>query len=251
MRIWTPAALSSEARPYSGAGWRVVEAQHKVATLPLTDTLADQALLEALIEETKPTVPDDCRQLDYLLATPFRYAPYPAGSRFRRAGRTPGVFYASEAPETAMAELAFHRLLFWLESPGLPWPAIIGEYSAFAVSVRDRALDLTAAPFTADEATWMHPTEYAPCQHLAAVARQAATGVIRYRSARCPRRGINLAVLLCRCFAETAPSQRQTWRLRLSESGVQAVCEAPRQRLEFDRAVFAADPRIASFDWRR
>jgi hypothetical protein len=229
----------------------VVEAQHRVATLPLTETLEDQALLETLVEETKPAIPEDCRHLDYLLSTPFRYGPYPTGSRFRRAGRTSGVFYASEAPETAMAELAFHRLLFWLESPGLRWPAIIGEYSAFAVAIRDRTIDLTAPSFAVEDAAWTDRTDYGPCQYLADAAREADIGVIRYRSVRCPRGGINLAVLACRAFAAPAPIQRQTWRLRLSPAGVQALCEAPRLRLEFARAVFAADPRIADLDWNR
>ena len=92
----------SERRRLSGACWRVVEAQHKVSTLKLVDTLAEQTLLEGLIEQTKPPVPPECRHLHYLLATPFRYgSPYPRGSRFRRAGLTPGVFYASETAATA------------------------------------------------------------------------------------------------------------------------------------------------------
>src|SRR5205085_3795769 len=122
--IWTPAALSSERRALSGTCWRVVEAQHKVSTLKLVDTLAEQALLEDLIESSKPPVPPECRHLHYLLATPFRYgAAYPNGSRFRRAGMTEGVFYAAEAVATAVAEMAFHRLLFFAESPATPWPA--------------------------------------------------------------------------------------------------------------------------------
>jgi hypothetical protein len=52
----------------------VVEAQHQVSTHKLVDSLSEQALLEELIEATKPTVPPECRHLDYLLFTPFRYA---------------------------------------------------------------------------------------------------------------------------------------------------------------------------------
>ncbi|HFD15188.1 MAG TPA: RES domain-containing protein, partial [Rhodospirillales bacterium] len=55
--IWTADALSSELRPWRGMGWRLVEAQHRVATLPLVDTLEEQELLERLIEETEPPVP--------------------------------------------------------------------------------------------------------------------------------------------------------------------------------------------------
>jgi hypothetical protein len=53
--------------------------------MKLTDNVAEQVLLESLIESTKPTIPPECSHLDFLLFTPFRYAPYPQGSRFRRA----------------------------------------------------------------------------------------------------------------------------------------------------------------------
>src|SRR5580704_18780825 len=112
--IWTRVALSSEFRHLEGTCWRLVEAQHRVSTLKLTNTLAEQALLEELIENTKPVIPTECRHLDFLMATPFRYgAAYPMGSRFRRAGRTLGIYYAAEHPSTAVAEMAFYRLLFF------------------------------------------------------------------------------------------------------------------------------------------
>src|SRR5262245_40551809 len=127
---WTPDALSSSARPLAGECWRVVEAQSRVSTMKLSDTLEEQEVLERLIDETKPAIPDECRHLDFLLFTPFRYSPYPFDSRFRRAGSTHGVFYSSEVPETAVAEISFHRLLFFLDSPATPWPANPGEYTA-------------------------------------------------------------------------------------------------------------------------
>ena len=100
-------ALSSSIRPADGRCWRFVEAQHYVSTAKLTDTETEQRRLETLIEETKPSIPAECRELNFLLATPFRYgAPYPSGSRFRRAGLTLGVFYASQREETAAAEMA-------------------------------------------------------------------------------------------------------------------------------------------------
>ena len=62
-----------------------------VSTMALVDTLEEQALLEQLLDDSKPSVPLECRGLHYLLFTPFRYgAPYPHGSRFRAAGGTPG-----------------------------------------------------------------------------------------------------------------------------------------------------------------
>ncbi len=221
--------------------------------MKLVDTLAEQQQLEATIEQTKPAVPPECRHLHYLLSTPFRYeTPYPQGSRFRRAGATPGVFYGSRTAATAVAEMTFHRLLFFTESPSTPWPGNAGEFTAFAVAIRTRsALDLTKAPFDAHRSRWTDCTEYSACQDLADHARAGGIDVLRYESVRDPAGGMNLAVLACRPFVSREPVHRQTWRVDLAPSGARAVCAFPEQRLEYDRAAFAADPRIAALNWDR
>jgi hypothetical protein len=251
-RTLTRAALSSERRRMSGVCWRVVEAQHRVSTMKLVDTLTEQTMLELLVDATKPPLPPDCRHLHYLLATPFRYgAPYPSGSRFRRAGLTPGVFYASKTSSTAVAEMSFHRLLFFADSPQTPWPADAGDLTAFSVRFRTSAgIDLTAPPFDADRARWAHPTDYSPCQALADTVREADVDVLRYASAR-DASGVNIALLACRAFASKNPVERQTWRLNLNAHGARVVCEFPELRLEFNRESFAADPRIAALRWER
>lgn len=217
-----------------------------MSTLKIVDSLEEQELIEALIEEAKPPVPPECRHLHYLLSTPFRYgSAYPEGSRFRRAGFTAGVFYAAERIGTAIAELAFHRLLFFAESPETPWPSNPAEHTAFAAEYgTGRAIDLTATPFASAAAAWMHPTDYGPCQAMADTARAAAVDAIRYTSVRDTGRGANLAILACRVFVRPAPVAFQTWRLRFHDGGVLAVCESPRTRLSFARADFN-DPRLA------
>lgn len=251
-RIWTRAALSSERRRLSGVCWRVVESQYRVSTMKLVDTLDEQSALESLVEATKPRLPPDCEHLHYLLATPFRYgAPYPSGSRFRRAGMTPGVFYASRTSSTAIAEMTFHRLLFFADSPQTPWPSNAGDLTAFSVRFRTSAgLDLTAPPFETDRGRWVHPTDYSACQALADTARDAGVELLRYNSAR-DAAGIDIAILVCRAFAGREPIERQTWRLNINAYGARAVCEFPEIRLEFTRAAFAADPRIAALRWER
>lgn len=220
--------------------------------MKIVDTLAEQGLLETLLERTKPPVPSECRDLHYLLATPFRYgAPYPSGSRFRRAGFTHGVFYGSTTPATAVAEVAFHRLLFFADSPETPWPSIAGEYTVFSVKFRTTAgLDLTLPPLSADRDRWTHLTDYAACQDLADRAREAGVDVLKYGSARAPS-GANLALLTCGAFASRQPQERQTWRIQLGAYGARALCDFPEARLEFDRRAFAADSRVARLEWER
>ncbi len=251
--ISTPAALSSELRRYRGKCWRVVEAQHRVSTAKLVDTLAEQKLIEDLLEESKPPVPPECRRLDYLLSTPFRYgSEYPKGSRFRRAGRTPGVYYAAEAPQTAIVELAFHRLLFYAESPDTPWPVNAAELSAFSATVATSAMiDLSAPPLVRQRALWIDPVDYEPCQKLAENFRDVGGEIIRYESVRAAHAGVNIAVLACKAFEDPAPLDRQTWRMQFASSGIRAICEFPNGGLELGRDAFMDDPRMAEFDWDR
>jgi hypothetical protein len=249
---WTPEELLSEAKPRSGVCWRVVEAQYVVSTAKITDTLAEQGIIESLIEETKPFVPDECRHLSYLLFTPFRYRPKSRGSRFRRADAGEGVFYASEGVETAVAEMAFYRLLFFAESPGSPWPPNPGEYTAFETHFQtDCALDLTNDPLGADRDDWTNLADYAACQDLADNAREAGVEVIRYQSVRDPDQRANIAILRCRVFAQPKETDRQTWRFHTDAAGVRAICEAPRQTIAFGQIAFADDPRMATFVWDR
>lgn len=250
--IWTPDALASSAISSNGRCWRVVEAQSKVSTMKLTDTLEEQMLIERLVEETKYPVPAECRHLGYLLFTPFRYKPYPTDSRFRRAGSIEGVFYAAEVVETAVAEAVFHRLLFYSESPNTPWPANPGEYTAFASEfATPRAADLSRPPLVAARASWTHRTDYTTCLNLVDAVRAAALEVIRYESVRDPHSRANLALLTCRVFTLTDVVDRQTWHFHFTNSGVRSIREAPSATIQFDRNVFAADPRIAAMKWDR
>jgi len=251
--ISTPDELSSNCRAAAGRCWRVVEAQNQISTAKLTDTAAEQHALERLIEQTKPPVPPECRHLDFLLATPFRYdPPYPHGSRFRKAGRTPGVFYGSEHPATAVAELCFHRLLFFAESPDTGWPSDAGEYTAFAADyAAARSIDLTLTPFVSRSAMWTHVTRYDECQTFAELARAADIEIIAYASVRDPSHRRNVAILACSAFAAAEPAARQTWRILLGQNGARALCEMPRVTVDFDRQAFSDDPRIAAMRWER
>lgn len=222
--------------------------------MKLVDTLAEQARLEELLEQSKPPVPAECSGLHYLLSTPFRYgAPYPRGSRFRRAGMTPGVFYASRTPATAVVEAAFHRLLFFADSPETPWPDNPGEFTAFSIRyVTAAGLDLTRPPLDRDRAAWMHPTAYEPCQALAEAARAGRIEVLRYASARdrSPD-AANVALLTCRAFAARAPEERQAWWIHVGPGGVRALCDFPEARMGLGRDAFASDPRVANMRWER
>lgn len=220
-----PTALLAEARAARGSGWRAVEAQHKNATLALVrGDLAGQAVLEDILDEAKPKLPDDAAGLHFLLATPFRYLPPPPhGSRFR--GRfDAAVFYGAEEIRTACAEAGYWRLRFWLDSAGLSGQAAAMPMTLFEFHYAARALiDLTAAPFKAKRKAWIRPDDYAATQALANRARSEGIDLIRAESVRDNPHGRCLAILTPEVFKAVAQpfrNHQQTWSLYLQPPGL-------------------------------
>ena len=247
---WIADALRSDRRTISTEFWRCVEAQHLVSTLQLVDTLHEQRLLEDILDETKPAAPPECRGLHYLYMTPFRYGLYPKGSRFRRAGRTPGVCYVAENSETAVIETAFHLLLFYAESPATPFPSRPSEHTAFDAPVKsDAAIDLAKRPFDEASALWTHPSDYEACQSLEESARAAGIDLICYASVRDPMKRANGAILDCRAFAAKAPCKTQTWRILFNDAGVHLICEFPKSMLELKPEIWRDAPELSSLRW--
>jgi len=249
---WTQDALRFSATRLNGKCWRVVEAQHHVSTTKITDTLAEQEILENLLEETKPPIPKECAHLNFLLLTPFRYsARNPIGSRFRRPNAALGVFYAAEHPFTAMAEAAFHRTLFYAESPATPWPTNPGEYMAFSCGFKSaRVTDIARKPYLGDKGLY-HLSDYSASQAFADTVRALGFEMIRYKSMRDPEGRSNLALLSCTVFTKSEPLDRMSWKLHLDAQGARALCESPRLSIQCDRAAFAADKRLKNFRWER
>jgi hypothetical protein len=92
-------------------------------TLQLVDTLKEQTSAgKTFWRRPSHPVPPECDGVHYLYTTPFRYGLYPNGSRFRRAGPTPGICCVSKEPKTAIIETAFHFLRFYADAPGTPFP---------------------------------------------------------------------------------------------------------------------------------
>lgn len=229
-----PAPTAQDFRHYAGTVWRLVEAQHRISTNRLAANAEDQALLEALVEEVKPSLPRAARGLHYLLATPFRYG-HSRASRFRRAGERPGVFYASEHIATSVAETAYWRLVFFSRSPGFSPPTSNSEHSAFSVEIAvNRLLDLTAAPLSDNAALWADPNDYGACQLFAGHARAIQSQAIRYASVRDPDQRANIALFDPVAFRSTEPQIEQTWHFRYEAGWITAFAAFPStERLTF------------------
>lgn len=214
---WTRRAVETEAAPTRVRLWRAVEAQHVVATMALVDSADEQALLEDILEETKPPSPADCADLHYLLQTPFRYLA-PVASRFRRAHEA-GVWYGAERRETCLAELGYWRWRFVADSDGIDRLAPVA-HTVFRAQARGTGIDLTRPPWLQTRVRWTAADDYSACHALAELARGAGIGILRYESVRDPQRSACAAVLDCTCFGGTSVIEQQSWFLTVTSSGV-------------------------------
>ncbi|WP_370459272.1 RES family NAD+ phosphorylase [Cupriavidus sp. SW-Y-13] len=215
---WTPPVVASERKPFALTLWRAVEAQHVVSTMPLVDTLEEQAVLEAVLDAGKPAIPPDARHLHYLMFTPFRYPPTAWGSRFR-GGPDPGVFYGAQTVRTACAELGYWRWSFLMDCPDLPRIDARAQ-TLFQVGVRTDGIALTAPPFDQASESWLAPNDYSACQALAQSARDARIGLILYTAVRDPEPGICGAVLTPKAFDPPQPLATTTWMLTVRRDRV-------------------------------
>src|SRR5579872_5060869 len=239
---WTPHAVASESKGCELTLWRAVEAQHVVATRALVDSLAEQEILESVLESSKPPVPDPCAGFDYLLYTPFRYPPPPRGSRFRSYD-DPGVWYGAETVRTSCAELGYWRWRFVRDSRGLTRLDGV-PHTVFQAVARGKAVDLRKRPFARDEGMWRNPDDYRACQALARAARTAEAQIIRYASVRDVEHGGCAAVLDCSAFAGTGGvRQRQSWFLTVDIQRASWVRSGARTATTYEFLFASSDGR--------
>jgi hypothetical protein len=217
-----------------------VEAQHQVSTRKLVATADEQALLESLIDSAKPPDPTQGR-LHYLLSTPFRYPPLRHGSRFGTRHER-GIWYGAESIRSAMAEVAYYRLLF-LEGTHADLGEVETQLTSFRVSVRtQQGIDLVAVPFAAHRARIASPVSYAETQTLGGAMRAAGIEAFRYPSAR-DEGGVNAGVFSWRAFGRRRPRDLRTWHCSASRDGVEMVERDffRRSAFRYPRSVFLVD----------
>ena len=209
----------------SGVLLRLVESQEQVATNHLVASLDRQAVLENLLETTKPRRRKGTEHLHYLLATPFRYPPLKHGSRFGTRSE-PSLFYGSLDIETVLAEAAYYRFVFWAGMATPPTGKLDTQHTLFGVAVQSHAgLRLQDPPFAQHRDALQHPSDYRASQALGAKMRAAGVEAFAFQSARVPDGGLNLALFTPLAFAKPAPDSQEPW-----------LCELTGERVKFHTA---------------
>ncbi len=210
--IWEACQGPKHIQPLRATVTRVVESQAQVATMVLVDTLDEQAVLEGLLEESKPPPPVDAARYHYLIMTPFRYPPLEYGSRFGSKDRS-GIYYGSLAMATALAECAYYRLLFWsgMQSPP-PNERLMSEHTSFVVNVHTaHGVALEQPPFAEHTREISDPQHYRASQLLGGAMRDAGVAAFTYVSARDPQGGLNIAIYTPKAIRSRKPLQERLW----------------------------------------
>jgi RES domain len=244
--IW--AACSGRATPVvlQGDICRLVESQEQVATNALVRTLAEQALLEDLIETCKPTLPQAASGSHYLLATPFRYPPLPWGSRFGRCFE-PSLFYAARTTDTVLAESAYYRFVFWSGMATPPPAPLNTRHTLFSVAIGTRrGLQLQHPPFEAYAAALLDCRQYGATQALGSAMRDAGIEAFEYRSARDPRQGLNVALFTPDALAAAKPDILDEWLCQTTAERVSYYSRPGGGICEFPLETFLVDGQLPS-----
>ena len=242
MDIWAACRAAAVPEPLAGELIRVVESQEQVATNALVDSLAEQALLEQLLEASKPPSAPGTEGLHYLLATPFRYPPLRHGSRFGTRFES-SLFYGALGLGAALAETAYYRCVFWagMAAPP-PGGRLTTEHTLFGARyAAARGLRLQAPPFDRFEAELTDPASYAATQVLGWELRAAGIQGFEYRSARDPEGGINIALFHPAALAGPAPAWQQPWLCDTRAEGVAFYSKEHGTAWQFSRSLFEVE----------
>lgn len=209
----------------SGELLRLVESQEQVATNQLVSSLDRQAVLEDMLDATKPRRRPGTERLNYLLATPFRYPPLKHGSRFGTR-HAPSLFYGALKTDTVLAEAAYYRFLFWYGMVTPPAGKLDTQHTLFGAEYRtDKGLQLQAPPFATHQEILRSPSDYGACQALGTRMRAAGIEAFEYVSARAPDGGINVALYTPQALKGSKPVFQEAW-----------LCELTGERVSFHTA---------------
>lgn len=222
----------------SGTVLRLVESQEQVATNQLVGSLDRQALLEEMLEATKPRLRKGTESLHYLLATPFRYPPLKHGSRFGTRSE-PSLFYGSLETRTVLAEAAFYRFVFWYGMARPPAGKLDTQHTLFGAAYRTgNGLRLQEPPFAEHRAALASPSDCRASQALGTAMRTAGIEAFEFVSARDPQAGINVALFSPKAFAKKEPVSQEAWLCELTGERVRFRAARGRDLHDFPLALF-------------
>lgn len=213
LNVWLKCEGTKYISPLSAQAFRLVDTQDILATRKLVDSLEEQALLETMLDESKPPIVNKNLELHKLLFTPFRYPPLKHGSRFGKYTEY-SIWYGSLKIITAMAEKAYYRFHFLnhIETEVIDYTSM--HLTSFGAQVKtNKGIHLTNPPFSTYSTAISSPSSYEISQFLGTEMRNAKVEAFEYISARDPNNGINIGLFTPKVFSNKKPESKsfQSW----------------------------------------
>ncbi len=219
---------------------RMVEDQEQVATWTLVGSLADQQILEEMLDASKPPLPASARGLHYLLATPFRYPPLRHGSRFGRR-HEPGIFYGARSERALLHEFAYYRFVFWTGMVTPPDRPLLSRHTAFSATYSVLGHRLQSAPFARYRERLRDPADCRESQALGRAMRDTGVQGFEYPSARDPRGGLNVGLFTPAGLISRKPRNLSGWLCETRGDHVVVSRADTRKTWTFERRLFELD----------
>lgn len=217
--IWASCNGVQHIQQIEGRLYRLAESQEQIATRRYVDSLQEQAVLEELLESSKP-VYNDYSYLDYLLRSPFRYPPLEHGSRFGRSHEM-SLFYGAESISTTLAEVAYYRFLFFQNISSHPKSLLPSEHTIFYVNYStELGVRLQNAPFNQYSRLLRDPADYSKTQQLGSDMRNAGVLGFQYESARDAERGICIGLFSPEPIESLKPIDQTSWLCEVGSDSV-------------------------------
>ena len=249
--IWERCNGAQHITALKGTLMRLVESQEHVATMSMVDTLDEQALLEDMLEGSKPpysadTSSDNLAKYDYLLKSPFRYPPLKWGSRFGQTHER-SLFYGATNATTVLAESAYYRFIFWYsmhsdQSITPPKAMINTQHSMFAADYQtERGIQLQAPPFNEYQTSLTHPQDYSASQTIGTAMRNADVQAFEYTSARDEQQGTCVALFTIEAMKSKKPKNLTRWQCQLTADEVSFKQVGQREVIRFALEGFLVD----------
>lgn len=187
-----------------------------------------------MLETSKPPAPPTAEARHYLLLSPFRYFPQHS-SRFRPAQQS-GLWYGASTLAGACSEVAYWRMRFIQDSAGLVNNGeLVTDHTFYQASVRGRAINLMAPPWSNLSPLWKHTSDYRATHSLAQAAARASIAWIQYESVRAPSCALAAVLDSDALFADHATLERskQEWICKATRDQVMMISKSGTNRFEW------------------
>ncbi|OSM08772.1 putative RES domain-containing protein [Magnetofaba australis IT-1] len=136
------------------------------------------------------------------------------------------MYYGSFTIQTALAECAYYRLVFWagMEVPP-PSNQLFSQHTSFSVDFDcSPGVELHQPPFLEQQDLLLNKQDYRASQQLGNALRQQGVQGFSYRSARCPNSGLNGALFTPDALVSNKPKEKQAWVCTVTGSCVEFKC---------------------------